>query len=345
MVLASLGVLSSPVSRASDSAVLTVTTAPARTGVRPEYISAFGLVKPWDEVKVDARIAGIPVIYAPLRVGDAVRKGQLLASFSSARTRIQLSMARASYAEAEARYVDAKLKQQRATLLHSKGMLSAQSILDIDTQTTIAQARLAAARARVSDAELQLAHTRVTAPVSGVISSRTVKLGEIPNRGTELYRIIRRDRLQWEPELTASQLSTVRTGMKTQVALADGHDVNGTVQRVTPVMNPGTQTGFAYIALESSPLLRAGMYANGRIVLGKHSVILVPSQSVVTRGGRSYAVTYRKGHAIFVPVTVGPRGAHFTQIFGGLPAGSRMILQGAGLLSNGASVSLAVDSK
>lgn len=329
---------------AGNDSVLTVNTALAVEAIRPQYMSASGRVKPWDEVKVDSELTGFPVISAPFRVGETVHKGEILARLDASLLRDKVTLARATLAEDEALYTDALMRQRRAQRLNKAGMLSAQDVLDIDTRAAVAQAKLSAARSQLKAEELNLRHTAIIAPFSGIISARTLKLGEVPHQGDELYRIIRRGQFQWDAELTASELSRVRPGMHAEITAAQSV-VKGVVRELSPSLTFGTQTGLAYVTLSPSPSVRAGMYVNGRILLGVRPVILVPSESIVTREGSSYAVTYKAGHAYFVPVTLGQRGARTTEVLRGLTAGTRLITQGAGLLDNGAPVSLATKAK
>ncbi len=326
---------------ANQNSVLTIALSPARLAVRPALLHAFGIVKARDEVRIDSRVSGLPVIYAQPRVGDVVHRGTVLVRFSTKSTRVKISLAKAALARAKADYADALIKQHRALLLHKEGMLSAQAILDIDTRAAVAEAALATADAKLRSARLALAHTTIVSPYSGVISSRTVSLGEVPSTGTELYRVIRNDTLQWEPQLTAAQLTRVRRGMAVTLDGPSGSFFKGFVREVSPALDPHTQTGLLYALLGRSPLLRAGTYLNGTILLGRRKVILVPSQSIVVRQGLSYAVTYKNGHALFIPVTVGHQGPNQTEVLSGLSAGAEMISQGAGLLNNGAPVSVA----
>ncbi len=325
----------------AQGAAMTVTTAPARQAERANLISVSGFIRPWDEASIDAQIGGIPIVSAPVRVGDFVRKGEILARFDATAMRARLAGAEAALAEAGANAIDAIAKRDRALRLSSSDLLSRQQMLDISTRATMAEAKLQVARAAVVRARLDLAHTLVLAPDSGLISSRTLTLGQVATLGMPLYRLIRQDRLQWHPELTGSQLDQVHPGMKVQVNLPGGLTAAGAVHEVAPSVAPGTQIGLAYADLSVNPAVRAGMYVGGTIEIGMHPVVLVPSASIIVAQGHTYAVEADKGRARLLRVKLAREGRNITEVLSGVSPGAAMVTQGAGLLSEGEPVRIA----
>lgn len=329
----------------TSDAVLTVTTASARSALRPKYLYASGRIMPWDEVSIDAQISGLPIVTAPIRVGDQVRKGQLLARFEQAPVRLQIAEARAALSEAQASADEALTDRARAVHLEGSGLLSQQQILAVKTKAAVALAKLAAAHAALDAARLAFVHTIVIAPASGVISARTVTLGRVATLGMPLFRLIRQNRLQWLAELTGPQLAEIHRGMTAVIKLSHSKYVHGIVRLLAPSLNASTQIGLAYINLAPNPAVRAGMYVKGRITLGIQRVVLVPSSSLITRSGHTYAVAVKNHRALFLRVTVAHWGPKTTEILRGVAPGVQLITQGAGLLSNGSPVNVVLDNK
>jgi hypothetical protein len=118
----------------------------------------------------------------------------------------------------------------------------------------------------------------------------------------------------------------------------------GRVRQLSPSLDPVTRLGLAYVDLEPSTAVRAGMYVKGDIEIARREVVLAPADSIVTRDGRSYAVTLDGDHAKLVQVTTGQRMPETTEILSGLKAGATMIVQGAGFLSDGTRVRVAVSA-
>ena len=237
---------------------------------------------------------------------------------------------------------EATANSNRALALKdSGGVLSPQAVLQATTKAAMADAELAQAKAALTAASQRLDHTHVTAPDNGVISSRTVALGMVTPSGTEFFRLIRQDRLEWRAEVTGPQLGGLKSGLVAHLRLPEGRVAAGRVRQISPSLDPVTRLGLAYVDLEPSTAVRAGMYVKGDIEIARREVVLAPADSVVTRDGRSYAVTLDGDHAKLVLVTTGQRLPETTEILSGLKAGATMIVQGAGFLTDGTRVRVA----
>jgi len=326
----------------ADAAALTVRTASIQRALRPQLLQASGPISAWEEARIDAQVGGLALIEAPAQVGDRVHKGQLLGRFDDTSVRIEIAAAQAAVDQAQTMATEAGIDRDRAVRLEGTGALSAQDILRAKTRAASADAQLQGARASLAAAQLKWVHTRVIAPDDGVISSRTVALGGVATPGTELFKLIRQERLQWRAELTGPQLAQVRLGMPVDVELPDGTRVSGRTRTLSPSLDATTQLGVLYADLLPSPALRAGLYVKGEVELGLHPVMLVPSESIVTREGRTYAVTLQANRAHLVPVsTTGVRGTTDTELLTELPSNTALITQGAGFLSEGMLVHVA----
>ncbi len=136
-------------------------------------------------------------------------------------------------------------------------------------------AQLESAQARLHSQKLALDYTRVVAPDDGVISSRKATLGMVAAPGTELFRLVRQNRLDWRAELSRPQLAQVHIGDVASVQLVDGTTAHGKVRQVAPVLDENTRIGIAYVELDrtddvsTSTTARAGMYGSGTITLGQ----------------------------------------------------------------------------
>src|SRR5690606_25905749 len=114
---------------------------------------------------------------------------------------------------------------------------------------------------------LQLRYTDVIAPDDGVISARRATLGAVCEAGEELFRLIRKGRLEWRGELTAAQLASVAKGQLVELALPDGSAAAAEVRETAPSLDARSRLGLVYADLIPGSQARAGMYANGQIVV------------------------------------------------------------------------------
>src|SRR5450755_2215973 len=63
---------------------------------------------------------------------------------------------------------------------------------------------------------------RVVAPDSGVLSAANANVGSLSQSGVELFRLIRKGRLEWHADLTAEELMLIRKGMGVSISVGEG---------------------------------------------------------------------------------------------------------------------------
>jgi RND family efflux transporter MFP subunit len=304
---------------------LTVTTTTARRAVWPVTLSASGSIAPWQEASVGAQVGGYQLIEVRVNVGDHVRRGEVLARLDSA-------LLRAEEAQLLANDEQAIANRQRALALQSEGAISDQEVLQFVTAAKVSAALLASKR-------LQLRYTDVIAPDDGVISARTATLGAVSAAGEELFRLIRGGRLEWRGELTAAQLSSVAKGQVVDLALPDGSSASAKVRDTAPALDGRSRLGLVYADLVSGNHARAGMYANGQVVVSQTSALVVSAETVVIRDGRTYVVKLVDETATpavaLQSVTLGRRRNDEVEIVSGLTGSETLVAAGAGFLSDG----------
>src|SRR5262249_40985624 len=158
------------------------------------------------EAVIGANVTGLILSEVKVNVGDTVKKGDVLATFSSQTVAADLEQNRAHAAEAEASAVEAEANAERAKRVSDSGALSEQQLNQYLTSAQTARARAKAQIAALRAQEVRLSDTRVVAPDDGVISSRTATVGAVP-AGNELFRLIRQGRLEWRAEVPAPQMA------------------------------------------------------------------------------------------------------------------------------------------
>ncbi len=323
---------------ATPTALTVSVVQPERTDW-PESIQASGTIAPWQEAIVGAEVSGLRLSELLVDVGDEVEKGQLLARFDDATMRAALRQTEAAVAEAEANVAEAEANAQRAERLGKTGALSQQDTTQYLTRDRTARAQLESARARLHSQKLALDYTRVVAPDDGVISSRKATLGMVAAPGTELFRLVRQNRLDWRAELTAAQLSQVHIGDAASVRLVDGTVAHGKVRQVAPVLDDNTRIGIAYVELDrdqqQSGGARAGMYGSGTITHGNRPALTLPSSAIVLRDGHEYVfVLGTDDRVALTKVSIGRRVGNAVEISDGLAGAERVVAQGAAFLND-----------
>jgi RND family efflux transporter MFP subunit len=313
------------------SPALTVTSAAPHLVSWPTTLEASGAIAAWQEASIGTQIGGYQLIDVRANVGDQVKKGQVLAVLDPALLLAEQTQLQASLDQAEA-------NRKRMQSLQGSGGVSDQDILQFVTEAKTAAAQLASK-------QLQLRYTKVVAPDDGVISARSATLGAVAPVGQELFRLIRRNRLEWRGELTAAQLPHIAIGQQIALTLPDGSAATAKVRQTAPSLDTQSRLGLVYADLAPGSQARAGMYASGRVALGQSPALTIPAQSVVIRDGRSYVLrlvdTSATPKVTLQAVTVGRRNGTDAEIVQGLNQSDRIVVHGAGFLNEGDIVRLA----
>ena len=315
---------------------LTVSTAqPQRTAV-PVRLAANGNVAAWQEASIGAESNGLRLTDVRVNVGDVVKAGQVLATFSAETVQADVAQMRASLLEAQANAAEAAANAERARSLQATGALSQQQIQQYTTAEKTAQARVEAAKATLNAQQLRLKYTQVVAPDSGVISARTATVGAVVGAGTELFRMVRKGRLEWRAEVTSTELRRIQPGAKVSVTAASGATAEGTVRMVAPTVDPQTRNALVYVDLPANSDFRAGMFARGEFALGQSEALTVPQEALVVRDGFSYVFVVGGDQRVQMrKVQTGRRVADRVEVTSGLEANASVAVRGAGFLNDG----------
>ena len=307
-------------------------------------MTASGSVTAWQEAIVGAEIGGLRLADVLVNVGDKVKKGEVLARFADEMVLNGIHQQEAAVDEARAKSSDADLKAQRAIKLNESGVMSLQDMQQIVTVAKAAEAQVKTAEAKLEAEKIKMGYTRVRAIDDGVISSRTATVGAVTQTGAELFRLIRRNKLEWRAELPEQQLQRVRVGQtvifQADISRQGGEpSVHGVVARIAPMLDAQSRNGTAYVELPADKSLRAGMFVQGEFVLGKSDALTLPQSSVIMRDGYAYVFRLGKdGHVEQVKVETARRRGERVEITGGISADAVIVGLGAGFLMDGDAV-------
>jgi HlyD family secretion protein len=319
---------------------LTVTLIKAQSAQVPTRISANGNIAAWQEASVGALANGLRLSEVRVNVGDAVKKGQVLATFAADTVQTDLAQTRANTAEAQAELSNARANAKRARGLKATGALSEQQIAQYLTAERTAKARLDAVLAGARMQSIRLNQAQVLAPDDGVIAHRQATVGAVVPAGTELFRLIRKNRLEWRAEVSASDLVRLQQGQRVMVTPAGGRAISGSVRMVAPTVDPATRNGLVYVDLASDPGARAGMFARGDFNIGSAQSLMLPQTAVLLRDGFAYVFSMdgKDQRVAMKKVTLGQRLGDQVEIVSGLEPSARVVASGVGFLSDGDTV-------
>jgi multidrug efflux pump subunit AcrA (membrane-fusion protein) len=179
---------------------------------------------------------------------------------------------------------------------------------------------------------------RVVAPDSGVISMANANVGSLSQSGVELFRLIRKGRLEWHADLTAEELMLIRKGMSAEITVGEGRVIRGTVRAISPSVNPQTRLGYALVTLPESAGIIAGAFASGTFDVsgGKKILLSLPQSAVMQRGSMTYVlVVGQDNHVHERAVAAGQRNGDRVQIKQGLKENEPVVESGGPFLTEG----------
>jgi multidrug efflux system membrane fusion protein len=142
----------------------------------PLTVTTIGNVEPIESVAVKSRIDG-QIVAVHVRDGDEVRKGQLLFELDARFLEAQLKQLEAQEARDRALLANATSLELRYTDLQTKGFISEEALTQARTSREAAEATVAADRAAVDTARVQLSYARIVAPINGRTGRVNLKVG------------------------------------------------------------------------------------------------------------------------------------------------------------------------
>lgn len=195
-----------------------------------ETVSATGKIQPESEVKISSEVSG-EIIFLPIKEGDQVKRGQILARvnpelYTSAYNRVTASMStsKAGLSQAEAQLREAKANYDRNKTLFDKGVISKAEFERAIGSYESAKANresafynVQSANASVSEARESLGRTTIYAPADGTISLLNTELGERvvgtqQMTGTEIMRIANLDQMEVEVDVNENDIIKISIG-------------------------------------------------------------------------------------------------------------------------------------
>ncbi len=295
------------------------------------------------EARIRAEVGG-PVLQVYVGVGERVRDGTLLARIDDSAVRDAAISARSGVTQATVAAQQAEKELQRARALVAAGAIAERDVESAERGNLAAQASLADARARLSSAEKSLRNTQVRSPFAGIVAEKSVSPGDIVAPGGALFTVIDPRSLRVDASVPAAALSDVKVGAPVRFTVngAD-RELEGRITRVSPMVNAQTkQVAIQASIPNSTGVLVAGLFVDGRVSAQRRVGVLVPEQAVDQTGIVSSVMRLKGGKVEKVEVQLGLRdaAAERVEIMSGLAGGDTVLLGAARGISVGVAVTV-----
>jgi membrane fusion protein (multidrug efflux system) len=232
----------------------------------------------------------------------------------------------AAASEAEANFKIAQSNYERAKKLFEDRLVSKQ---EFDQNSASFQG----ARAAFDYKKRQLKDARITAPFSGVVSSRRISPGQVIDKNTLLTILVDLDPVKVEFNVPERFIGQLKIGQKIVVKLAayPGRSFDGEVYFIAPYVDEILRTALLKAKIPNpNNELKPGMFANLDLSLQiKDKAIVVPESAVLSSGDRTIVyIVDNQDNAQVRPVRLGIRQAGIVEVLSGLKAGERVVAEG-----------------
>lgn len=347
-----------------------VTVVRAATAPLKETVLVTGSLVPRLEVLVAPEVEGLRVVELLADEGDRVKKGQILAMLEQESLKAQLAQNDASRAKAEAgitqagsnivaaeaRRVETSNAFDRAKPLSKTGVLS-DSTLDqreAAARTAAAQLKVAQDSLKVAEAERalvdaqrrdlawKLSRTEVRAPVDGLISRRTAKIGGLASGASvaqPMFNIIASGEIELEADVPETDISRLAAGQVATVSVAGAGELTGKVRLVVPEIDKSTRQGRVRITLGDTPKVRIGNFARGTVLVRGGQAVVLPASAVLFGAEGAYVQLVVDNRVVSRKVVAGMHTAEVVEITSGLAPGEMVVAKSGTFLRAGDLVS------
>lgn len=322
-----------------EAAVLTVTVVKPQKRDWAQTIPASGWLAAWHEAIIAAETGGLRITDVLVDVGSVVKKDQELVRLSNQSVLADLRKQEAAVATAKANLAQAKANADRARQVKGSGALSDQQVNEYLITEETTEASVASEEAGLQSQKIKLEQTTIRAVDDGIISSRSATLGTVVSSGSELFRLIRQQRIEWQAEVSAQYLPELETGMSAVINGPRGQIIKGTVRLIGPTISTDSSRAIVYVELPKIAGPRVGLYATGSIELGRSAALTVPETALVFRDGMNYVFTLNADNRVArIRVDVGRRLDGEVEVLSGVEADLDVVEAGGAFLSDGALV-------
>jgi HlyD family secretion protein len=317
------------------------TAAPLNADIKTSKISrqtltreviATGVIRPVTgaEINVGSRVSGI-VKNLPVKVGDTVQAGDLLAQLDSTpfEALVQQAAADVDLSRAELELAESNLDRKKN--LASKGFSPEADLQEAIRDINVARARLALNQAKLRSANIDRGYTRISAPIKGVIADVTTREGETVAASfsaPKFVSIVDLDRLEVQAFVDETDIGRVFVGQKARFEVDTYSDTEfvATVTAINPKAELQNSVVNYVVVLEfdgqAERILRPEMTAHVRLELEERNNVLTAPRSALRRqNGRQVIMVERDGDWREQPVRIGWRTDQRVEIVDGVSEG------------------------
>lgn len=264
------------------------------------------------------------------RAGDKVQAGERLARVDSEELRLRISERDAMLRQTQAQLSVAESNRAQQRSLSDRGFISKAAFDASESGYISARSAFDTAKTNMDIAKSALAETVLTAPISGVISKRTVEPGERVGNEMAVFTIIDPSSLEVVVPVAAERVAELKMGQIAKFQLdAGGAYIDGKLSRIIPTTGSAARTVETRFSLPANSAVPAGAFLSGQLQIAQSSApITIPRVALKSDVNGSYVWVVQDGKAARKRVKITPNSDEsnpLVPIAEGLVAGTTVL--------------------
>lgn len=308
---------------------VTVEVADARAEKTTADIRAIGSLQSDESVVIAPEVAG-RISEINFSEGRPVKKDDVL-------VRLDMALANAELADAQARLTLADANNDRARALSKTGAVTGKSRDEAIANYETAQAAVELAKTRISKLELR-------APFDGTAGLRGVSAGAFVNVGTPIANVEKVDVLKVDFKIPEVHLGDVKTGQRIEISVDAYPDrkFEGEIYAINPAVDVnGRALQLRARLANPDQVLRPGLFA--RILIKgstQRDVVLIPESAILPRGQETFVFVVDGAKAVQRRVKLGTRSNAQVEVVEGLTPPATVVTAGQQKLRDGTAIDI-----
>ena len=291
-----------------------------------------GTIKAETEARISAQRTG-KVINLLFDEGTFVDNKKVIAELDSGEEYLNLRLAEATLQKAKSILSETEKRLKRARELIKKEYIS-ESELDLtEKENAVAEASVKEAENSLAIARLNYSYSFIRSPINGVVTARFVELGDTIVKGNIMGTVVTIDSLYVEGFIDEADISKVSIGKEVNITMDayQGRIFKGVAYRVSPVVTGGKQETRTFEVRarlkEMPPAIKPGMSAEVEVIVDRaDNALIVPSQAVIERDGKTFVYVVKDSKARLVPIKAGRSNWTYTEVLSGINEGDEVII-------------------
>jgi len=290
-------------------------------------------------INVSFRLNG-QVIERKAEVGQHVETGQSLALIDNVEQQANLRVAEASKDAAQAQLVQTQANFKRQKALLAQGFTTRSTFDQANQNLETAKSTLASAQSELKDALEQLSYTTLQAPVTGVITDRSIESGQVVQAAQTAFSIAEDGMRDAVFDVQETLVNHAKPGMSVTLTLLSDASVTaeGQIREISPVVDSSTGTVRVKVGLaRTPPQMALGATVTGTIHMMGAKVVVLPWSSMTSDGGRPavWRIARESKVATLVPIKILAYEKERLIVESGLQEGELIVTKGSQMLRTG----------